>query len=93
MLTRETKRKIKNFNSVQLEEWINSFGQEMYNMGANDASVSVILALHDEFAFGQARINRAIKRQQNTMQAISKKLISTADIVSGLQEEKIYIKV
>lgn len=53
----------------------------------------MILALHDEFAFGQARINRAIKRQQNTMQAISKKLISTADIVSGLQEEKIYIKV
>ena len=92
MLTRETKRKIKNFNSTQLEEWINAFGQEMYNMGANDASVSVILALHDEFGFGQDRINRAINRQQNTMQAIGKKLISTDDIINGLREEKIFIK-
>ena len=71
-LNRAQRRYIKGLNKDQLISWLAQYGQEMYNDGVKDAFMSLLLKLHDDFGFGNDRIQRLLKASEPWMQACIK---------------------
>lgn len=57
-------------NGEKLTEWINMYGQEMYQDGMRDSFMSLLLKLHDEFGFGNQRIERLLELSDTWLQGI-----------------------
>ena len=70
MINRDTRRKIKSMNAAQLNAWIETYGQEMYRDGMRDSFMSLLLKLHDEFGFGNQRIERLLELSDTWLQGI-----------------------
>lgn len=56
-------------NKKQLLEHMPLHYNEAYNDGVRDAFMSLLLKLHDEFGFGNERIERLLKASEVWMQA------------------------
>lgn len=68
-LNREQRRYIKNLNKDQLIDWLSQYGMEMYNDGARDAHLSILLKLHDDFNFDNEMISKLLKASETWTQA------------------------
>ena len=68
-LNRELKRKYLAMNKKQLLEHMPLHYNEAYNDGVRDSFMSLLLKLHDEFGFGNERIERLLKASEVWMQA------------------------
>ncbi len=68
-LNRESKRKYLAMNKKQLLEHMPLHYNEAYNDGVRDSFMSLLLKLHDEFGFGNERIERLLKASEVWMQA------------------------
>ena len=68
-LNRESKRKYMNMSKKQLLEHMPLHYNEAYNDGVRDSFMSLLLKLHDEFGFGNERIERLLKASEVWMQA------------------------
>ncbi len=68
-LNRELKRKYMNMSKKQLLEHMPLHYNEAYNDGVRDSFMSLLLKLHDEFGFGNERIERLLKASEVWMQA------------------------
>lgn len=53
----------------RLQNWLDQYAVTMYNDGATDAFMSMLLELHDKFGFGNDRIGRLLKFCEPWMQA------------------------
>ena len=68
-LNREMKRQYENMSKKQLLAHMPLHYQCAYNDGVRDAFMSLLLKLHDEFGFGNDRIQRLLKACEPWMQA------------------------
>ena len=68
-LNREAKRKYQNMSKKQLLEHMPLHYNEAYNDGVRDSFMSLLLKLHDDFGFGNDRIERLLKASEIWMQA------------------------
>ena len=67
-LNRTERRHIQNLKKDDLQKWLDEYAVTMYNDGVRDAFMSLLLKLHDEFGFGNDRINRLLHACEMSMQ-------------------------
>ena len=92
IINRETYKRIKKYNRLELNQWLTAFGTTIYNDGCRDAAAAEILSLRDEFGYGTQRIARFMKKRDDTIDSINKRLVTVEEILNGLREEGLRIK-
>ena len=92
VIDRATHKRIKKYDRIEHNAWLQKFALWYYNDGCRDAAAAEILALRDEFGFGTARIARFMAKRDNTISAINQRLISTQEIIDGLRAEGLRIQ-
>lgn len=89
-MNREQRRMIKSLKKDKLEAWINEYGVAMYNDGVRDAVLSIALKMHDEYGFGNRRIDNLLTLADTWLLGIhTEKDISADGIKATLVSEGI----
>ena len=90
-ISRETYKRVKNMNRLQMDAWIYEVGKKMYLDGLRDAAAAELTSLKDEFGFGTKRLAKFMERRESIIDAINEKYITADEIFAGLIAEGIII--
>ena len=90
-ISRETYKRVKNMNRLQMDAWIYEVGKKMYLDALRDAAAAEMTTLKDEFGFGTKRLAKFMERRESIIDAINEKYITANEIFAGLIAEGIII--
>ena len=92
VIDRFTYKRIKKYDRLQMNRWVNEFGQEMYNIGCRDCAAAEIASLRDNFQDGTQRIAKFMARRDEIINLINEREFSVEEVLNELRKEGLRIK-
>lgn len=90
-LTRDQLKEFKRMHIRELEKALTAMARDMGNIGfcygAEDATMAMLMALRDEFGFGNERTDRLIQRFACNLEAIHEGEITAKQIHEQMEKE------
>lgn len=69
-MNRTQRRELQNMKKDKILERLPGYFVQCYDEGVRDSFMAILLKLHDEFGFGNERIQRLLKASEPWMQAL-----------------------